>query len=269
MDGKRIRCLQIVSQHVPIYVQHFPSYSNRKCKKLPFSRTATHVVVSPGDTYATITQYVAWMERQFNACQTPRSMYLSIFNSFRVIRCMLKSRRKSKNRYFYHIFVSPGDATGAITLNIVLMQREFDAYKLYRCMCPSNYNSFWDTARYLWKKIVILSYRLHLTPLLGGSRWNIGTPFGTEKLEWCRYPMVKKFRRYVYFFERGPRMCQTDTGWQQIPRLCIASRGKNGLTYRHSFFHHTSAYTISISIKRFDEIPTGSPTTGALNTGGV
>ena len=39
MDGKRIRCLQIVLQHVPIYLQQFPSYSNRKCKKLPFSRT--------------------------------------------------------------------------------------------------------------------------------------------------------------------------------------------------------------------------------------
>ena len=26
--------------------------------------------------------------RQFNACQTPRSMYLSVFNSFRVIRCL-------------------------------------------------------------------------------------------------------------------------------------------------------------------------------------
>ena len=28
------------------------------------------------------------MERQFNACQSPCSMYLSIFNSFRVIRCL-------------------------------------------------------------------------------------------------------------------------------------------------------------------------------------
>ena len=43
---------------------------------------------------------------------------------------MLKSMRKSKNRYFYHIFVSPGDAPGAITLNVVWMEREFDAYKL-------------------------------------------------------------------------------------------------------------------------------------------
>ena len=47
-----------------------------------------HIFVSPGDAPATITQYVAWIERQFNACQTPRSMYLSIFNSFRVIRCV-------------------------------------------------------------------------------------------------------------------------------------------------------------------------------------
>ena len=50
--------------------------------------------------------------------------------------------RKSKNRHFYHIFVSPGDAPGEITLNVVWMEREFDAYKLSRCMCPSNYNRF-------------------------------------------------------------------------------------------------------------------------------
>ena len=41
---------------------------------------------------------------------------------------MLKSMRKSKSRYFYHIFVSPGDAHGAITLNVVWMEREFNAY---------------------------------------------------------------------------------------------------------------------------------------------
>ena len=50
--------------------------------------------------------------------------------------------RKSKNRYFYHILVSPGDAPRAITLNVVWMEREFDAYKLCRCMCPFNYNRF-------------------------------------------------------------------------------------------------------------------------------
>ena len=55
---------------------------------------------------------------------------------------MLKSMRKSKNRYFYYICVSPGNAPGAITLNVVWMEREFDAYRLSRCMCPSNYNRF-------------------------------------------------------------------------------------------------------------------------------
>jgi len=82
MNEKTIQCLPNSSLHVPIYLQQFPSYSNRKCKKSPFSRTAAH------------------------------------------------------------IFVSPGDAPGAITLNVVWMEREFDAYKLSRCMCPSNYNRF-------------------------------------------------------------------------------------------------------------------------------
>jgi len=46
-------------------------------QKSPFSRTAAHIFVSPRDAPAIIAQYVAWMERQFNACQTPRrSTYL-------------------------------------------------------------------------------------------------------------------------------------------------------------------------------------------------
>ena len=88
MNEKTIQCLPNPSQHVPIYLEQFPSYSNRKCKKSQFSRTAVHVFVSPGNAPAIITQYVAWMEIQFNACQTRCSMYLSIFNSFRVIRCL-------------------------------------------------------------------------------------------------------------------------------------------------------------------------------------
>jgi len=57
-------------------------------KKSPFSRTAAHIFVSPGDAPAIITQCVAWMERQFSACHTPRtrSMYPPICTSFPVIR---------------------------------------------------------------------------------------------------------------------------------------------------------------------------------------
>ena len=70
------------------HLSSIPVIRTASAKKSPFSRTAAHIFVSPGDAHATITQCVAWMERQFNACQTPRSMYLSIFNSFRVIRCL-------------------------------------------------------------------------------------------------------------------------------------------------------------------------------------
>ena len=54
------------------------------------------------------------------------------------------------------------------------------------------------------------------------SRRNISTPFGIEKLEWCRYPIVQKIRRYVYLFWRDPRTWRTDgrtdTAWQHRPR---------------------------------------------------
>ena len=40
---------------------------------------------------------------------------------------------------------------------------------------------------------------LHSTPPLGGSRRNIGTPFGMEKREWCGYPMVKKISKISLF----------------------------------------------------------------------
>jgi len=110
MNEKTIQCLPNPSQHVPICLQQFPSYSNRKCKKSPFSRTAAHLFVSPGDAPAIITQYVAWMERQFNACQTSRSMYLSTFNSFRVIRCL--SQCVSPKIAFLPHLCSPGTPLG-------------------------------------------------------------------------------------------------------------------------------------------------------------
>ena len=43
INEKTIQCLPNPSQHVTIYLQQFPSYSNRKCKKSPFSRTAAHI----------------------------------------------------------------------------------------------------------------------------------------------------------------------------------------------------------------------------------
>jgi len=41
-----------------------------------------HILASPGFAPGTIAVNVAWIEREFNVCQTPRSMYPSIFNHF-------------------------------------------------------------------------------------------------------------------------------------------------------------------------------------------
>jgi len=102
----------------------------RKSKNRHFYVPQPTFFVSHGDAPATITQYVPWMERQFNACQPSQHVpiYLEYFPSY----TMLKSMRNSKNRYFYHILVSPRDAPGTITLNIVCMEKEFDAYKYGR-----------------------------------------------------------------------------------------------------------------------------------------
>ena len=84
-------------------------------------------------------------------CLPNASQHVPIFNSFRVvIRCLGLVCVSPKIAILPHL-VSPGDAPGAIKLNVVWMEREFDAYKLSRCMCPSNYNRFQDIARY-WRK---------------------------------------------------------------------------------------------------------------------
>jgi len=53
--------------------------------------------------------------------------------------------------------------------------------------------------------------------------------FGVKKLEWWGYRAEKEVWRYLQPSVYNPPMWgsdgQTDTGWQQRPRLRIASRG--------------------------------------------
>jgi len=96
MDGKTIQCLSNPSQHLSTYLQQFPSYSNRKCQKSPFWRTAAHIFVSPGDAPGAITLNFVWIEKEFDAYKLPCSMYPSIFNGFPIIRTA-----SAKNRRFH------------------------------------------------------------------------------------------------------------------------------------------------------------------------
>ena len=138
---------------------------------------------------------------------------------------------KSKNRYFY-IFVSPGDASGAITLNVVWMESEFDAYKLSRCMCPSIYYRFWDTARYLWKSRYFLITPLHSTPPLGGFPSEYRHPVWAGKTSMVSLPDGEKISKISLFIltwstnvTDGRTDRQTaDTAWQYRPRLHLIAR---------------------------------------------
>jgi len=78
MNEKTIQCLPNPSQHVPIYLPQFPSYSNRKCKKSQLLRTAVHIFVSPGEAPVIITQYVAgWKVNSMLAKPLAACTYLS------------------------------------------------------------------------------------------------------------------------------------------------------------------------------------------------
>ena len=67
-------------------------------------------------------------------------------------------------------------------------------------------------------------------------------PFGTEKLEWCGYPTVKKSLMTCLFVltqltdTRTHRQTDRHRTTAYRPRLCIAARGKNLTTplYRSS-----------------------------------
>jgi len=55
-------------------------------RHLATSRVLRHILASLGYAPGTVVVNVTWMERRCNACQTHRSMYPSIFNSFPVIQ---------------------------------------------------------------------------------------------------------------------------------------------------------------------------------------
>jgi len=119
----------------------FPVIRTTIAKKIVIFTYPVLYFFCPGNAPAAITQNVAWMKNQFSACQTPRSMYPSILNSFPVIRTA--SAKKSQfSRTAAHIFVSPGDAPAIITQYVAWMERQFNACQTSCSMYPSIFNSF-------------------------------------------------------------------------------------------------------------------------------
>ena len=84
-----IRCLQIVSLHVPIYLQQFFQLFEPQVQKIAVFTYRSPQFCFPWRRPCDYDAECCIDGKTIKyACQTPRSMYLSIFNSFRVIRCL-------------------------------------------------------------------------------------------------------------------------------------------------------------------------------------
>jgi len=69
--------------YISIYLQPFPSIIQAGSLKIRHFSTFLHILASPVYAPRTITVNVTWIEREFSACQMPRSMYPSYaFNRF-------------------------------------------------------------------------------------------------------------------------------------------------------------------------------------------
>ena len=129
-----------------IYLQQFPSYSNHKCKKSQFSRTAAHIFVSPGDAPAIITQYLhGWKDnsmlvKPLVAC-TPLSSTVSQLFELQVQKIAVFTYR-SKHFCFpwsrpcdYHpIFLMDGKTIQCLPNHLQMYLSIFNSFRVIRCL---------------------------------------------------------------------------------------------------------------------------------------
>jgi len=94
-----------------------------------------HILASPGYAPGTIAVNVTWMKRGFNASQTHRGMYPSIFNRFPVIQ-PVNSKFRHFSTFSAH-FGLPWVHPGTIAINVTWMERGFNAGKTPRCIYSS------------------------------------------------------------------------------------------------------------------------------------
>ena len=90
-----------------------------------------------------------------------------------------------------------------------------------------------DTVSYSHSIVTMAHCDFFIPPALDatvrGACWNIAIPFYLDKLEWCRYPMAKKFDDTFSCFDRISACDGRTDGHLATAQsaLCIASRGKN------------------------------------------
>ena len=124
MDGKRIQCLQTVSQMYPSIFNSVSVIRTASAKNRHF-HAPPPTFLFPLETHRRISRNMlhGWKDNSMLAKCRAACTYL--FST--VIRCL--SQCVSPKIAIFTTF-PPGDAPGAITLSVVQIEREFDAYKL-------------------------------------------------------------------------------------------------------------------------------------------
>ena len=146
-----------------------------------------HILASPGYAPGTIAVNVTWIEREFNACQTPGSMYPSIFNYFwdiAIYRWRVTGFWQfswANERFFNHILLSAGYAPGTIAVNVTWIEREFNVCQTPRSMYRSIFNHFWDIAVYRWRVTGFQQYSWANERFLTTFCFPLGTPLGQSR----------------------------------------------------------------------------------------
>ena len=99
MNEKTIQCLPNQSQHVPIYLQQFPSYSNHNCKKSSFLHTPPFIFCLPWGRPCNY-HVICSMDGKTIQCLPNPSQHVPIYVEYFPSYTIITSMRKSKNRYF-------------------------------------------------------------------------------------------------------------------------------------------------------------------------
>jgi len=123
-------------------------------------------------------------------------MYLSIFNSFRVIQCLFYTQVQ-KSLFLPH-FCFPWGRPWGNHAKCCMIGKRIQCLQLPCWMCPSNYNRFSDRAR-LFKNCHFFIPPLHSTPQLGGFPSEYHYPVWCEKTRIVWLPDGEKISKISSF----------------------------------------------------------------------
>jgi len=142
-----------------------------------------HILASPGYAPGIIAVNVICMKRRFNAFQTRRSMYPSIFNRFPVIQV----QKFAILAHFGLPWIHPWDNRGKCYMDGKRIQCWSNASQ----HVPSIFKRLRAIERY-WSEIATFSYPLAFNALIWGVPIGIpGKSLVLRKLESCGYQAVK------------------------------------------------------------------------------